>query len=242
MKYLLLLIGILLFASCKKDEIPFYSGDAGLSFYLNANESDSLSYSFAYSVVEKQKDTVFLKVRILGAAADHPRKITLAAADGTTARKGVDFDLPEFVIPAGAITALYPVIVYNTPEMKTKTFRLVAEIVGSQDFKPGAIGEETGSVNENFPGTISLNKLKIDISNQLVKPHYWAYVEGAFGTFSVTKFKFMVKVTGMTDFSEEAIGDDGYYNLPLKLSNALAAYELINGPLIDEFGQRVTFN
>ena len=242
MKYLLLLIGILLFASCKKDEIPFYSGEAGVSFYLTSNESDSLSYSFAYSFIEKQKDTVFLKVRILGAPADHPRKMTVVAANGTTARKGVDFDLPDFVIPAGAITALYPVIVYNTPEMKTKTFRLIAEIVGNQDFKPGATGEETGSVNENYPGTISLLKIKIDINNQLTEPSYWDDVAWAFGSFSVTKFKFMIGVTGLTDFSYEAIGDEGSYNLPVKLTNALDAYELINGPLIDEFGQRVTFN
>jgi len=241
MKYLSLLIGIVLFASCKKDEIPFYSGEDGISFYLSSNESDSLSYSFAYSLVEKQKDTVFLKVRILGAAADHPRKITVIPGNGTTARKGIDFDLPEFVVPAGGITALYPVVIYNTPEMKTKTFRLVAEIAENQDFKPGATGEETGSVNENYPGTISLNKLKIDISSQLLKPGYWSTVQGAFGTFSITKFKFMISVTGLTDFSDPAIGTDGYYNLPVKLRNALAAYELNNGPLIDEFGQRVTF-
>ena len=241
MKYLSLLIGILLFASCKKDEIPFYSGDAGLSFYLNSNESDSLSYSFAFSSVEKQKDTVFLKVRILGAPANYPRKMMLVAADGTTARKGIDYDLPEFVIPAGGITALYPVIVYNTPEMKTKTFRLIVTIAENQDFKSGVIGEETGSVNENYPGTISLSKMKINISNQLTKPSYWSDMEWAFGSFSVTKFKFMIGVTGLTDFSYDAIGDEGASNLPLKLANALDAYELINGPLIDEFGQRVTF-
>jgi len=111
---------------------------------------------------------------------------------------------------------------------------LVVEIAKSKDLTQGAVGQELGT-------TISLNKMTIDVSNQLMEPTYWSDIEPAFGTFSAVKFKFMIEVTGLSDFSYEAIGTSGYYNLPVKLRNALSEYEALHGPLIDEFGNQVTF-
>lgn len=241
MRHILSIILIVSFVACKKDNIETFNGNNGITFYVNGNESDSMSYSFAYSLVEKQRDTIYLNLRILGAPTDHPRLVKVVAGPGSTARKDIDYQLPEFLLPAGAITAKYPVILLNSPELKSNTFRLVATLAESKDFVIGALGEERGSVANNEVGTKSIDKIKVDISSQFLMPTYWPDVESSFGTFSVTKFKFMIQVTGLTNFSYEAIGDDGIYNLPVKLSNALAAYESVNGPLIDESGNRVTF-
>jgi hypothetical protein len=234
MKYLFLVIIAITLFSCKKQEVETYSGGDGVNFYVTTYEPDSISYSFAFSVLPKQRDTVFFKMRVLGAASDKPRTISVKAGAGTTARKGIDYELPDMILPAGQLTVLYPIVLLNSPEMLNKTFRLVAEVAESKDLVSGATGTEIG-------GTITLKNVRVDITNQIVKPTYWPSIEGAFGLFSVTKFKFMIQVTGLTDFSEEAIGIDGYYNLPVKLRNALAEYEAINGPLINESGNRVTF-
>ncbi|MFT4093527.1 MAG: DUF4843 domain-containing protein [Niabella sp.] len=235
MKYIsVIIIFLLLFSSCKKDEIKSYDGSEGISFYIGQYDADSLSYSFAFSFTPKTRDTVFIKMRVTGAAKDYDRTISVKAAAGSTAREGVDYILPEVALPADSLTINYPVIVLNSAEMTTQTFRLITEVVPNEDFEQGAIGQEVGL-------TYNVKNIKLDITNRIVEPSYWSSVASVFGTFSQTKFQFMVEVTGLTDFSFDAIGIDGYYNLPVKLRNALAAYEAVNGPLIDEFGNRVTF-
>lgn len=236
MRYLLFFV-LFLFAACKKSEIPTYTGGDGLSFYTSRYESDSLSYSFAYAAVEKQRDTLYLNMRVVGAAADHPRTVLLKAASGSTAREGIDYQLPDATLPAGALTLRYPVVLLNSPEMKTTTFRLIVEVAANGDFNQGA----TGQVGLTSDATISRDKMKIDVSGQFIKPGYWSDVEGVFGSFSIAKFRFMAQVTGLTDFSYEAIGTDGLYSLPVKLRNALEKYEAVNGPLIDENNNQVSF-
>jgi hypothetical protein len=235
MKYLLFFSLLCLTLACKKQDVATYGGDNSITFYRGRYENDSLSYSFAFSITPKQKDTVFLKMRVQGPAVDYARTVSVKAAAGTTARENVDYQLSDAKVPAGALTLMYPVVLLNSPEMLTKTYRLVVEVAPNKDFTTGGFGAEiTGE-------TIALKSVKIDVSNRIVQPTYWTSVQGSFGPFSVAKFKFMIQVTGLTDFSDEAIGVDGYYNLPVKLSNALVAYEAANGPLIDENGNRVTF-
>jgi len=237
MKRFLFFILLGLFAACKQQEVPTYKAEGGISFYVTTSEADSLNYSFALSPTPKERDTVFLKMRILGPLSDKARTFTVKAAVGTTARQGIDYELPNYAVPAGAINIRYPVIVFKTPEMSAKAFRLVLEVGDDKDLKPGAIGIEMGN---GITNTKSLSQMKINISNRITKPSYWDQ-ERYFGDFSEVKFKFMISVTGLTDFSEAAIGVDGGYNLPVKLQNALLAYEAIHGWLIDETGNRVTF-
>ena len=235
MKYLLFFSLLCLTLACKKQDVATYSGDNGITFYRGQYEADSLSYSFAFSIKPKQKDTVFLKMRVQGPAVDFARTVSVKAAAGSTARENIDYQLPEAKLPAGTLTLMYPVVLLNSPGMLTNTYRLIVEVAPNKDFSTGGFGAEiTGK-------TIAVKSVKIDVSNQILQPTYWPSIQGSFGPFSVAKFKFMIQVTGLTDFSDEAIGIDGFYNLPVKLGNALAAYEAVNGPLIDENGNRVTF-
>jgi hypothetical protein len=73
------------------------------------------------------------------------------------------------------------------------------------------------------------------------RPAYWDLLDPDFGEFSAEKYKFMVKVLGITDFSYDNIGFDGFINFPVTLRNALAAYEAANGPLLDENRQQISF-
>lgn len=218
-----------------------YEGKDGISFFAYTWEEYHLEavkkYSFAFAVTALTRDTIFLSMRVTGAVKDYPRKVLLKAAEGTTATAGVDYELKEVTIPAGAYKFDYPVVVFNSPGMAANTYRLVLEPAETADFKLGTIGQtpETNTMytEENF------QYFKIDLTNQLVEPDGW--LESAFGVFSAVKYRFMVEVTGLTDFSSEAIGRDGVYNLPVKLQKALEEYEALNGPLIDENGNEVSF-
>lgn len=234
MKYLFFISAVFLLASCRKEEVTTFHGSEGIAFYTDKYEADSLIYSFAFAVTEKPKDTVWLKMRVTGTVSDKPRRISVRAGEGTTARSGKDYMLPEAFLPAGALTVKYPVVLLNSPEMKTTIFRLVVQVAESDDLVVGATGQEMGE-------TTSLDHFVFHVSNQLVEPAYWPDISSRFGMFSATKFRFMMQVTGLTDFSVDAIGIDGLYNLPVKLKNALDEYVAMHGPLMDENGNEVTF-
>lgn len=234
MKYLFYISVVFLLASCRKEAVMTFQGPDGITFYTDKYEADSLTYSFAFAITEKSRDTVWLKMRVSGTVSDKPRRILVKAGEGTTAVNGRDYILPEAFLPAGTLTVKYPVVLLNSPEMKTTVFRLVLQVAESGDLIVGAIGQEMGQ-------TTSLDKFVIQVSNQLVEPAYWPDISSRFGAFSATKFRFMIQVTGLTEFSVEAIGIDGLYNLPVKLKNALDEYEVEHGPLIDENGNEVTF-
>lgn len=235
MRYILLFMILSTFFACKKQDVELYKADDGIAFYATIYDPTSIAFSFAFAVKPQPRDTIYFKMRVTGRATDYPRTIAVKAVEGTNARAGIDYELPEVVLPAGALTMDYPIIVINSPEMLTKTYTLVAEIAENKDFKVGSLGTVPASpFSEN-----NFKQVKIEITNQLVEPSYWVNTD--FGTFSAVKFRFMIQTTGLTDFSQEAIGIDGIYNMPVKLRNALAEYEAINGPLIDENNARVTF-
>jgi hypothetical protein len=240
MKQLLILIGIGCLLACSKEKVQPYNDVAGIAFYIKSDgtEADSISYSFALQAGEKERDTIFVKMRIVGSPSATDREIKVKAAPGTTATEGKDYIFPAINMPAGSSTVLYPIVLLKSDRLDTETVRLVAEISGNKDFEPGATGRETG-------GTINIHTYTIDFNNQLIMPGYWGLIDGYFGSFSITRYKFMISVFGTADFAPVEAGGKLTYadmiNYPVKLRNALAAYEAVNGPLIDEFGNRVTF-
>lgn len=233
-KYITVLLFVLLLMACEKQETMYYQGEDRISFVLGKYEVDSLSYSFAFDPIPKQRDTIYLKMRIQGAAQDRDRDVSLSVGEGTTAVLNEDFIIPPFQVPAGAITINYPLILINSEKMKSKSVRIVLDVGESVDFLPGGIGQEIGE-------TFAVNRYKVWVSNKPDKPAYWDDVSYYFGDFSATKLRFMISTLGISDFSYERIGAYGLYNYPVALRNALVKYEAINGPLIDEFGDPVTF-
>lgn len=238
MRLLIIIITVFLTVGCQKEEIPSYTGKEAISFFIGPFDLDSLVYSFAYELEVKQHDTIFLDMRLQGPVTSYPRAIKIKASEGTTATEGVDFQLPEFYLPAGSTVAQYPVVVYNTKAMNDRSLRIVLDVATSDDLVPGA----TGQVGQDDGRTIAINQYKILVSNILEQPSYWADIEYFFGTFSQTKFRFMIDVLQITDFSTESIGVSGLYNYPIVLREALQEYEREHGePLTDEFEEEVTF-
>lgn len=244
MKYILYVTMVFTLFSCKKEAVETYQGKDGVSFfaytYEQLNTTAVRSYSFAFQATEKQRDTLFIPMRITGKLSDQPRTVMLKTAQGTTATAGVDFELKEFTVPAGASKFNYPLILLNSAGMASNVYRIVLEPAETKDFILGTLGQTPETVTnqgteENF------RYLKIDVSGMYVRPAYWDLLDADFGEFSAEKYKFMVKILGITDFSFENIGSDGLLNYPVTLRNALAAYEAANGPLLDENGQQISF-
>ena len=232
MRYIFLITILITLFSCKKEKVEPYHGEDGIAFYGTADEG-VVAYSFAYNLTPVLRDTIFFKMRVTGSAANFPRKISVkAVTDGTTARAGVDYELPDITLAAGATTVDYPVVLLNSPEMLNTSFILKAEIVETSDLKLGSFGNVP-------PNEVNYRQIQIEITNRIIRPDTWQ--DGIFGTFSATKLRFMIKVLNITDFSFEAIGYSGQLSYPILLRNALAEEEAISGPMIDENGDRVTF-
>lgn len=234
-KYFVIILSLMAFFACKKQDTIYYKGGEMLSFYRGRYEVDSTSYTFAFNALPKDRDTIYLKMRIQGLAQPRARVINVKPGLGTTAVLGTDFLLPEFKLPADSITINYPVIVLKTEKIKTQSLKIIVEIASSDDLVPGAEGREVG-------GTYAMNSYKIWFSDKADKPAYWNDIEYYFGAFSSARLRFMISVFGIHDFSYDAIGEYGMYTYPVTLRNAMARYVAANnGPLIDEFGDEVNF-
>ncbi len=241
---LLLFLAItMLGASCKKSELTKYEQPDMVYVYKDAfnTKKDSSSYSFAIKANSLMLDTVYIPVRIMGLAADKAREVKLAPVnDLTTATDGIHYALLPYTIPAGAYSANLPVLVKRTADLKTKEFRLVLEIAETKDFKPGVPNTIAGS---SVAGA-GLRYL-IKLNDFLTKPANWdASLTSFFGTYSQAKHKFIIQVTGLAEYPYGcatciAYGEMLYYKALCK--SKLLEYEAANGPLIDEFGVRVTF-
>jgi hypothetical protein len=124
--------------------------------------------------------------------------------------------------------------------MASNIYKIVLEPAETKDFTLGTLGQ-TPFNNVNLGTEENFRYLTIEVSSMYTRPAYWDVLEADFGEFSAEKYKFMVKVLGITDFSYENIGLEGSLNFPVTLRNALAAYEAANGPLLDENGQQISF-
>jgi len=243
MKYILYVTMVFTLFSCKKEAVETYQGKDGVSFfaytYQQLHTTATRSYSFAFQSTVKTRDTMYIPLRLTGKLSDQPRTVLLKTAEGTTATAGVDFELKEVTIPPGVYIFNYPLVLINSVGMASHVYRIVLEPAETKDFTLGTLGQtpatNTVQTEENF------RYLKIDVSGMYIRPAYWDLLDADFGEFSAEKYKFMVKILGITDFSYENIGSDGLLNYPVTLRNALAAYEAANGPLLDENGQEISF-
>jgi hypothetical protein len=244
MKYLLYVTMVFSLFSCKKEAVETYQGKDGVSFfaytYQQLHTTATRSYSFAFQSTVKTRDTMYIPLRLTGKLSDKPRTVLLKVAEGTTATPGVDFELKEVTIPPGLSIFNYPLVLINSAGMASNVYRIVLEPAETKDFTLGTFGQ-TPATTANLSTEENFRYLKIDVSSMYVRPAYWDILDADFGEFSAEKYKFMVKVLGITDFSYDNIGFDGFINFPVTLRNALAAYEAANGPLLDENRNEISF-
>lgn len=236
MRHIVLLIATIgFFASCKKVSSLDYQAGSG-AYFVGQQQRDSTNYSFANNVKVLSEDTIFLEIQILGDLANEERDIQLEAVDGSTAKEGLHYKLPLVKLPAGGYSVLYPVILYNTPDLATKTVRLELALKDNKDFTNGS----RITSNRSF-----YNRYKINFNNRLIKPDYWMYIQNYFGEYSDVKYRFMIDELGFSDFMPDNMGGKIMYsdfiNYAGQMSKALQDYEDEYGPKLDETGKPIYF-
>ena len=228
-----------LIASCTKDERLMYEQDPRVYFYkfprVSQTNPDSVLYTFGVKPVSQQTDTLYLTLRIMGSPENRDREVNLVALDSSTAKRGYHYEFGPLIIPANEFGATIPVYLFKQPGLKDSIVNLYLTIGESKDFKPGY----TDKAN-SFHAFDRLH-YKISFTDQLVKPSNWdGSLASAFGTYSKVKYQFMIASTGKVDWRTGVFPADLNF-LAAKVKAALLEYELANGPLIDESGNRVVF-
>ncbi|WP_437918086.1 DUF4843 domain-containing protein [Sphingobacterium sp. LRF_L2] len=236
--------------SCAKDERLIYNTDkAYVYFYKNTagSTADSIYRSFALEPETITKDTFYLNLHVIGLATDYDRKVNLVIDEASTATQGHHFEIGEAIIPANSYNTEVPVILYRTEDLKDSTYQVFLHIGESDDFLPGYDHVVTSTIYSTL-------EYRFSFTDQLTKPSIWdSFWATYFGTYSETKIRFLNSVLADA-YYEARDGVELDWNTRLssypqflnfiwqKAKVELYEYELANGPLIDENGERVTLN
>jgi hypothetical protein len=235
-------IFVWLVTACKKSGLTSYTQPDMIYVYkdfYNTNK-DSVTYSFAIKLNSVMTDTVKVPLRIMGNARDKDRTVAIqTVADSTTATSQQYTILPT-IVKAGSFTTDIQVLVNRTPEMKTKEVRILLGIAASDDFLPG-IPNTTAAPSRAGGATLYLVK----INDFLTKPSAWETVLSTyFGAYSQVKYKFIIDVTGRTEFpisGQDMVSPSQFLFYKKLCREALETYNTNNSPLLDEAGMVVTF-
>lgn len=209
--------------SCKlENELLF---DQPTSIYIDATV-DSTIYTFATSPASVTKDTIDIPLRITGIGADVDREVSLVPRASSTAKLGYHYAIGSTVIKANQFAAVVPIYIFRKTGLKDSVLTIQLDIKENENFKLGYTNRL---------------KYKISISDILSKPTNWesAWV-GYFGKYSLVKFKFLLEVTGRTDWNSFPFPQDTRY-LSQKAKLALLDYNQRFGDLIDENNEIITF-
>jgi hypothetical protein len=228
-----LVIGLAI-TGCSKENRLMYKEDPRVYFYTSA----SVDYTFAVRPPSYTVDTLYMPIRIMGSAVNKDRTFNLKVEDSSTAKLGYHFSFAPLVIPANTYQISLPVYLYRKPGLKDSIVVAYISIAESDDFKLGYIDGLTTNGTASGPGRL---RYRFSITDQLTKPANWETVWiNYFGVFSKVKFQFLIQTTGRTSWTSTGLPQD--LNFMIQTAKyALYNYEQANGPLMDEFGNRVTF-
>lgn len=254
---LALCAGMACVSGCDKNDTPVFDTDySALNIWfgtLSATGSgdtvlDSITYNYSYAIDESN---VTFYARVAGVPVDYDRTFTLEAYEGNLAEAEGSFRTETYTFKAGQ-TQLECPIYFDTSKLKdAKAF---TESDGRLCFRVKANDEFSTGVDKR-------QRLVVVLKNYLAKPDDWdeavsPYLKYStyFGSYSKTKYQFMIQVLGLVDFrinqratkpydaetNEVSVNYVRFLVEQMKL--ALAEYnETHDVPLTDETGALVTF-
>lgn len=229
---LVTMLALLSLASCKND--GFYYQDQARARIEGPEDwamgADSLEFSFSAYPSEITDMAMTMTLYVMGNAADTDRKAVINVVAERTTAEAAHYTLPnEVIVPAGKLSADFDIVLHRTTDLQTKNARLYITIAPSADF---------------LPGVVEQNHFLIKWNDQLSKPKNWdSELKEFFGDYSLTKYRFIIEVTGISKFSTADMTWSLLNNYRIRLNNALNEYNALNPgrPLTDEYGKLVTF-
>ena len=225
MKYFaIIFIAIFLLPSCDEEFIN-YSG-ANDSVYFE-EDRDLIKRSF----VTTSEDEIIMDVNVLltGLKAEHDRKYNITVvADSTSAVEGENGDYMfinnDFTISGGEISDMFKIKFLKQDYLKNETRTLYLKINDSDDLKAGNVNRQV---------------LKINITDQVIKPESWPY---AYKTFHEIKLRVFFQITELEEFplaEDFNYGSSNYQYLTGTVLTAMSIYFTEN-EFYDENGVRIT--
>lgn len=220
-------------SACKNDD--FVWGDEDFIRIIGPEiwtlGTDSLSFTFS-AFPDATTYTMETELAVQGRTADYDRTIRLQANQTKTTALAADYEFPsEVVLKAGNASVMFSIVLYRTEEMQYNDARLCVEIAPSSDLQPGAN---------------AFSSLTLAWNDKVTKPANWDDLEEFFGTYSETKYRFIISVLNVTLFPYGESDEFTWgvmYNYKLKMRTALEAYNAdpANTPMTDEKGAVVSF-
>lgn len=190
-----LVLGVLTLASlnsCKKEEIPYFTGENSANFWLH-----SLNHSlFGATSVELPQDTIVLSLSIVGKMADYDRVVKAvvdedapgtAEAQRLTTATPNQYKILDGIVPANKLKGEIKVVVKNDDILATKEdLKLRIKMVDNKDFKVG--------LKENYYINLKWSRL-------ILQPSTWNGMRFFFcATYSTRVYKIFMEVTGLKQF------------------------------------------
>lgn len=213
-KYICILM--LAFMAACSSEIGTYHGESGVYFAMRDNvntvnvdtlyrETSSLPF-----VVTDSRDSVFiLRVKILGAVADHDRQVEIKVVDDMSSVVEEDYEAlsSSYILKAGEVYGEIPISFHRVPSLEGNERSLVVELVENEDFTlPIRLWRNSSTEYVN------VTRHTIVISDKYVQLP--GYRTGHFGPFSEKKMELILQLSGMSlnDFNVQ---------LPVTLTKSL---------------------
>ena len=226
-RFLGMLVSVVIFNSCEKDEIMSFEGEPAVNF-SSVDIYDPV-YEEEYSFLTNPEDEHIheIQVQIMGDAVDHDRTFEVEVInDSLTTANEDQYEILEGTIPAGEFTGTLYIKLFNSPELADKSVSLHLKIIDSQDFQSG---------------NVESDEFVISWTNQVVVPDWRWYRYFFTRVPSTAAYRAIVESTGLVDFTISdylSLGTAGATAMGTKFGDYVMEYNLQhpNDPLRHDDG------
>lgn len=189
--YLLLTVVVFFAGSCSTDEVDVFDNHNYISFDFDAKDGatiPSTSFTFTFSDASVTEKAFEIPVTYAGRFSDREMSFAWQVVDSlTTAVEGVHYKIDRQAsqsIVANSNSGVASITLLRTADMKEKTFELTLQLVENEYFKAGPT-----------------DRVKIMITDQLVKPDWWSATiyNRYLGTYSSTKLRLWLEFMEVKD-------------------------------------------
>ncbi len=193
-KLIYVCIGLVVFilSACEQNETMLYDTDFNaLNFKLKNDYGygpDSLYVNFMFLSDESAKETVKVKVRLMGMPVSVDRYYKVEEiVDESTAESGVHYEglQEQYLFPAGETETYFELHALRHTSMRDSTYRLQLKLKASADFTNGIEDEQSFVINIT--------------DNLLIAPPFWKknYLHYYGGPYHWKKCKKYIEIAGV---------------------------------------------
>lgn len=208
--------------SCKREEIPVYSGENYLHFTRPATDTTTLSFGV---LLDANSYRLPVPVTRIGKPASGNLQCALTADAASTLPAG-DYDIkPEdLIFRGGRFEDTLHVTVRKTPAMDNGRFLLVLSILPNETFAAG---------------TADRLRMPVYVTSRVEQPEWWTeeYANAFFGPYTLVKYQWFIRATGKHDLSETPVSE--MIALMRRFVNFLNEKEAELGTTIDDENGRL---